>query len=64
MNVRGSHYDPELQMFADQPREPNLARLRFLRWLAEHGRLEHAAAGAPAGAYALNALAECPDVRQ
>ena len=62
MNVRGSHYDPELQMFMDGPREADLARLRFLRWLAEHGLLEHAAAGPPAGAYAPNPLAKHPDL--
>ena len=45
-------YDPELQMFVERARQPDGARLRFLRWLAEHGRLEHAAAGPPGGQFA------------
>ena len=52
MNLRSSRYDPELQMFTDPPREPDLARLRFWRWLAERGLLEHRAEGTPSGAYA------------
>ena len=32
--------------------EVDLARLRFLRWLIEQGRLEHPAYGPPAGEYA------------
>lgn len=52
MPIGSSHYDAELQMFVEQPREADLARLRFVRWLVERGRLEHAAAGAPAGEYA------------
>ena len=42
-------YDGELQMFCEPVREPDLARLRFLRWLVEHGELEHAVFGRPAG---------------
>ncbi len=45
-------YDPRLQMFVQEPREPDLRRLGFLRWLAEHGALEHAVAGPPSGIYA------------
>ena len=46
----GRHtYDGTLQMFVEQPRSINLSTLRFLRWLAEHDRLEHPVAGpAPA----------------
>ena len=55
MGTGSSQYDAELQMFTDQPREPDLIRLRFLRWLAEHGRLEHETAGDPAGAYVADA---------
>lgn len=43
--LRGSYYDPDLQMFADPPRDPGRAHLGFLRWLAERGRLEHTVAG-------------------
>ena len=46
-------YDPELQMFIEHPREPDLARLRFLRWLGEQGLLEHNTAGTPSGEFAL-----------
>jgi hypothetical protein len=52
MELKNSHYDPELEMFTDPPQEPDLDRLRFLRWLGEHGRLEHAPMGPPAGDYA------------
>jgi hypothetical protein len=45
-------YDSELQMFCEPTREPDVAVLRFLRWLAEEGRWEHAVAGHPIGAWA------------
>jgi len=38
-------YDGTLQMFVEQPRSIDIERLRFLRWLAEHDRLEHPVAG-------------------
>jgi hypothetical protein len=47
-------------MFVDRGREPDGARLRFFRWLAERGRLEHSPAGPPAGAYASVSFAEAP----
>ncbi len=49
MPTRSIRYDTDLQMYVEPPREPDLAHLRFLRWLCEHGRLEHRSAGAPAG---------------
>ena len=42
-------YDSALQMFVEEPREPDLRRLTFLRWLVERERLEHGPAGAPSG---------------
>jgi hypothetical protein len=48
-------YDPELQMFRESAREPALAELRFLRWLAEQGRLETTPSGPPSGRYAARA---------
>jgi hypothetical protein len=45
-------FDSELQMFCEAVREPSLVELRFLRWLAERGRLEHPVVGEPAGVYA------------
>jgi hypothetical protein len=53
MNLQSSRYDPDLQMFAELPREPDLACLRFWRWLGEQGLLEHRPAGPPSGVYAL-----------
>ena len=49
MNVRHRQYDGDLQMFVEPPREPDMARLSFLRWLVERRRLEHGPAGAPCG---------------
>jgi hypothetical protein len=54
MQLGISRYDPGLQMFVDRPHEPDVARLRFWRWLGEQGQLEHAVAGAPAGEYAVH----------
>lgn len=45
-------YDKELQMFCEAAREPDREKLRFLRWLAEHGKLEHRVYGVPGGEYA------------
>lgn len=48
--MRGQHrYDGDLQMFVQTLREPDTDRLRFLRWLAERGRLEHDVAGPACG---------------
>lgn len=47
-----SRYDPELQMFGQEGSEPNMDKLRFLRWLAERGALEHSVFGKPEGIYA------------
>lgn len=52
MNTVGSAFDRELQMFVEPPRGADPARLQFLRWLAEHGRLEHETAGPAVGEYA------------
>lgn len=46
-------YDTDLQMFVEKPREIDLSRLRFLRWLSENGRLEHSPSGEADGEYAL-----------
>jgi hypothetical protein len=42
-------YDGNLQMFVEESRPISLNRLGFLRWLIEHGQLEHSAAGPPSG---------------
>jgi hypothetical protein len=48
--MRGQHrYDGDLQMFVQTSCEPDTDRLRFLRWLAERGRLEHEVAGPASG---------------
>jgi hypothetical protein len=45
-------YDSRLQMFVDEPREVDMARLAFLRWMVEHGLLEHRPAGPSSGEFA------------
>jgi hypothetical protein len=45
-------YDGDLEMFRETPPPVDGARLRFLRWLAERGRLEHVPVGPPSGAFA------------
>ena len=37
MITERNRYDPELQMFAEQPRPTDLVRLRFLRWVIIRG---------------------------
>ena len=51
-------YDGALQMFCDTAREPNLEALRFMRWMAEQGRLEHEIAGPSAGEYTGEVVSE------
>ena len=53
-----ARYDGELQMFCDNAREPDRAALRFLRWMAEQGRLEHEASGPATGEYAEQPMVE------
>ena len=43
-------YDSSLQMFVQTPREIDMTRLNFMRWLAEQGRLEQRVHGAVSGA--------------
>ena len=50
----GSNYDGDVQMFVQRPREIDLAHLRFLRWLAVRGHLEHEPVGRSYGVYALD----------
>jgi hypothetical protein len=52
MALRQSNYDGDLQMFIDTPREPDMARLTFLRWLVEQRHFEYGPAGAPSGDFA------------
>jgi hypothetical protein len=51
-------------MFVEEPREPDLRRLTFMRWLVENDRLEHPAIGQPSGelvvAMAQAEIAELP----
>jgi hypothetical protein len=50
-------YDSELQMFCEAGVEPRPATLRFYRWLAERGALEHPVFGPPAGEWVHEAAA-------
>lgn len=45
-------YDGSLQMFVHAPKNVDMRRLVFMRWLAEHGKLEHGTAGPSSGPYA------------
>jgi hypothetical protein len=56
VDLRNCRYDPDLEMFVELPREPDLGRLAFLRWLVERGRLDHGPAGAPSGELAALAV--------
>jgi len=38
-------------MFVEEPREPDLRRLSFMRWLIENNRLEHEAVGPASGEF-------------
>lgn len=46
------NYDGDLEMFREPPKRVDVARLGFLRWLADRGCLEHLPAGPPCGAFA------------
>ena len=59
-----SRYDGNLQMFIEESREPGLPRLRFLRWLAEHGALEHQIAGPSSGDLTISLDWDTPDARE
>ena len=45
-----NRYDNNIQMCVEDVREPDMQHLRFLRWLAERGALEHEIAGPSSGA--------------
>ena len=45
-------YDGDLEMYRETERAIDVARLRFLRWLAERGRLEHPPLGPSSGPFA------------
>jgi hypothetical protein len=42
-------YDSALQMFVEEPREPDLRYLTFLRWLTQNDRLKHPLIGPVTG---------------
>jgi hypothetical protein len=56
-------YDSALQMFVEEPREPDMNRLTFLRWLVENDRLEHGVTGPASGEFVvLKAQAELAEL--
>ena len=63
LQIGQCRYDPSVQMFVEQPREPTFAHLRFLRWLAERGRLEHEPVSPACGEYAARMRAASPFAR-
>jgi hypothetical protein len=56
-----NRYDGSLQMFVEDRRDPDMRRLRFLRWLAERGWLEHGVAGVPSGELCVLPARAAPD---
>lgn len=52
-------YDANLQMFVEEPREIDLRRVMFLRWLMDNGRLERSAVGPATGELAGLAATVC-----
>ena len=44
----------DLEMYRETESAVNGAQLRFLRWLADQGRLEHPPLGPPSGLFADN----------
>jgi hypothetical protein len=48
MKAVGS-YDSALQMFVEEPRNVDLKRVTFIRWLVENNRLEHPVSGPASG---------------
>jgi hypothetical protein len=45
------NFDSELEMFREEGKV-DYARLSFLRWLVERGKMEHPPAGPPSGPFA------------
>jgi hypothetical protein len=45
------NFDSDLEMFREES-HVDYARLNFVRWLVEHGKLEHPPAGPPSGPFA------------
>jgi hypothetical protein len=43
------NFDATLGMFREDSKPIDYRRLQFVRWLVEHDRLEHPAAGPPSG---------------
>lgn len=48
----GGLYDKDLQMYCEDPKSPDLEKMKFLRWMTEQGRLEHKAYASPEGQFA------------
>jgi hypothetical protein len=46
------NFDGELGMFREESATVDFARLSFVRWLVEHGKLERPPAGPPSGPFA------------
>lgn len=40
MMERLGPYDAEIQMFTEEPKEPDMAHLESIKWSVDHGRLQ------------------------
>jgi len=47
-------------MFVEEPRDPDLRRLTFLRWLIENDRMEHPVVGPATGELAVLVTESAP----
>jgi hypothetical protein len=62
VDLRHSRYDPDLQMFVEPSRDPDMDRLWFLRWLVERRLLEHGPAGVPCGDFTVRSARSGPSM--
>lgn len=53
MGVERGRFDSELQMFVTPEGEPNMGRLRFMRWRAEHNHFDSPPLSPPKGSFVL-----------
>jgi len=52
VRMKMASYDGSLQMFVNAPKDVDMRRLGFMRWLGEQCKLEHGTGGPSAGPFA------------